>query len=129
MDLFDRHLYEKGGITLNMLRVHLGEELFWKAIRRYAISRRSSNVVTPDLQRAIEEATGRNLDWFFDQWVYGAGHPEMKGDFAWDEATKTGEAHPQAVADRREGGRGLPPAAAHRLQARGRLLGLDSRSR
>ncbi|HLF75969.1 MAG TPA: M1 family aminopeptidase, partial [Dehalococcoidia bacterium] len=89
MDLFDRHLYEKGGIALNMLRVILGERLFWKAIRRYAISRRSSNVVTTDLQRAIEEATGRNLDWFFDQWVYGAGHPDMKGDFSWDEGTKT----------------------------------------
>jgi aminopeptidase N len=88
MDLFDRHLYEKGGITLNMLRVILGEKLFWKAIRRYTISRRSSNVVTTDLQRAIEEATGRNLDWFFDQWVYGAGHPDMKGDFAWDESAK-----------------------------------------
>jgi aminopeptidase N len=89
MDLFDRHLYEKGGITLNMLRVILGERSFWKAIRRYAISRRSSNVVTPDLQRAIEESTGRNLDWFFDQWVYGAGHPELKGDFSWDESAKT----------------------------------------
>jgi aminopeptidase N len=88
IDLFDRHLYEKGGITLNMLRVILGERLFWKAIRRYAISRRSSNVVTSDLQRAIEEATGRNLDWFFDQWVYGAGHPEIKGDFSWDEKAK-----------------------------------------
>jgi aminopeptidase N len=89
MDLFDRHLYEKGGITLNMLRVLLGETLFWKAIQRYATSRRSTNVVTPDLQRAIEEATGRNLDWFFDQWVYGAGHPEIKGDFSWDESAKT----------------------------------------
>ena len=56
MDLFDRHLYEKGGVVLNMLRVHLGETMFWKAIRRYALSRRGSNVVTPDLQRAIEEA-------------------------------------------------------------------------
>ena len=84
MDLFDRHLYEKGGVVLNMLRVYLGEELFWRAIRRYTISRRGTNVVTTDLQRAIEEATGKNLDWFFDQWVYGAGHPDLKGDYAWD---------------------------------------------
>ncbi len=89
MDLFDRHLYEKGAIVLNMLRHYRGETLFWKAIRRYTISRRSTNVVTPDLQRAIEEATGRNLDWFFDQWVYGAGHPDIKGDYSWDDATKT----------------------------------------
>ena len=89
IDLFDRHLYEKGGIVLNMLRHHLGETLFWKAIRHYAASRRGTNVVTLDLQRAIEEATGKNLDWLFDQWVYGAGHPVLKGDFSWDEATKT----------------------------------------
>jgi aminopeptidase N len=89
IDLFDRHLYEKGGIVLNMLRAYLGEALFWKAIRRYTISHRSTNVVTPDLQRSIEEATGKNLDWFFDQWVFGAGHPEMKGDFSWDDNAKT----------------------------------------
>jgi aminopeptidase N len=89
IDLFDRHLYEKGAIVLNMLRVILGETLFWKSIRRYAISRRGTSVVTTDLQRAIEEATGKNIDWFFDQWVYKAGHPEMKGDFAWDEENRT----------------------------------------
>src|SRR5690606_27485642 len=88
IDLFDRHLYEKGGIVLNMLRATLGETLFWKAIRRYVISRRGTNVVTMDLQRAIEEATGRNLDWFFDQWVFSAGHPDMKGSFAWDDEAK-----------------------------------------
>jgi aminopeptidase N len=89
MDLFDRHLYEKGGIVLNMLRAYLGDALFWKSIRQYAGSRRGANVVTQDLQRAIEEATGRNLDWFFDQWVYGAGHPQLKGSFSWDEKAKT----------------------------------------
>jgi aminopeptidase N len=89
LDIFDRHLYEKGGLVLNMLRVMLGETMFWKAIRRYALSRRGSNVVTTDLQRAIEESTGRNLDWYFDQWVYGAGHPEIEGSYAWDDATKS----------------------------------------
>ncbi|HEY7270041.1 MAG TPA: M1 family aminopeptidase, partial [Dehalococcoidia bacterium] len=89
MDLFDRHLYEKGGIVLNMLRRELGDDLYWKAIRRYVITQRSTNVTTPDLQRAIEAATGRNLDWFFDQWVYGAGHPDLKAEYAWDEANNT----------------------------------------
>jgi aminopeptidase N len=89
IDLFDRHLYEKGGIVLNMLRSYLGNELFWKAIRHYAASRRGHNVVTTDLQRAFEDATGRNLDWFFDQWVYGAGHPVLTGSYAWDDKTNT----------------------------------------
>jgi aminopeptidase N len=89
LDIFDRHLYEKGGLVLNMLRVMLGETLFWKSIRRYAISRRGSNVVTPDLQRAIEESTGRNLDWFFDQWVFSAGHPEIEGSYTWDDTSRS----------------------------------------
>ncbi len=89
LDIFDRHLYEKGGLVLNMLRVLLGETMFWKTIRRYALSRRGSNVVTSDLQRAVEEGTGRNLDWFFDQWVYKPGHPEIEGSYAWDDATKS----------------------------------------
>ncbi|MGE0059242.1 MAG: M1 family aminopeptidase, partial [Dehalococcoidia bacterium] len=89
IDLFDRHLYEKGGIVLNMLRVQLGETLFWKTIRRYVISRRSTNVITQDLMRAVEEATGKNLDWFFDQWVFSAGHPELKATYAWDDENKT----------------------------------------
>jgi aminopeptidase N len=89
IDLFDRHLYEKGGIVLNMLRSHLGNDLFWKAIRHYVVARRGKNVVTPDLQRAIEDATGRNLDWFFDQWVYGAGHPTMTGSYSWDDKTNS----------------------------------------
>ncbi len=89
IDLFDRHLYEKGAIVLNMLRRVLGEAMFWKAISHYAISRQGKSVVTTDLQRAVEEATGRNLDWFFDQWVYGAGHPAVEGEYAWDEEAKT----------------------------------------
>jgi aminopeptidase N len=89
IDLFDRHLYEKGGIVLDMLRHELGDELFWKAVRRYIATNRSTNVTTPDLQKAIEAATGRNLDWFFDQWVYGAGHPDLKVDYEWDDERKT----------------------------------------
>ena len=89
IDLFDRHLYEKGGIVLNMLRSYLGADLFWKAIRHYVAGRRGHNVVTTDLQRAFEDATGRNLDWFFDQWVYGAGHPTLTGSYAWDDKTST----------------------------------------
>jgi aminopeptidase N len=89
IDLFDRHLYEKGGLVLHMLRFVLGDELFWKAIRHYTAKHRGTNVVTTDLQRAIEEATGRNLDWFFDQWVYAAGHPDLKAEYSWDDEAKS----------------------------------------
>jgi aminopeptidase N len=88
IDLFDRQFYEKGAWVLHMLRFTLGDALFWKAIRHYAAKHRGSNVTTPDLQRAIEEATGRNLDAFFDQWVYGAGHPKLTVAFEWDDKAR-----------------------------------------
>jgi aminopeptidase N len=88
IDLFDRQFYEKGAWVLHMLRFELGDELFWKAVRHYAQKHRHTNVTTPDLQRAIEAATGRNLDAFFDQWVYGAGHPTFNVSFEWDDAAK-----------------------------------------
>jgi aminopeptidase N len=88
IDLFDRQFYEKGSWVLHMLRFELGDDLFWKAIRHYVQKHRHTNVTTPDLQRAIEEATGRNLDAFFDQWVYGAGHPNFNVAYEWDDKAK-----------------------------------------
>ena len=88
IDIFDRHLYEKGSLVLHMLRYVLGDDLWWKAINHYVTKHARNVVATPDLQRAIEEATGRNLDRFFDQWVHHAGHPEYKVNWTWDDAAK-----------------------------------------
>jgi len=89
MDIFDRHLYEKGGLVLHMLRGILQEDLFWKAIRHYTNERQDSNVITSDLQNAIEESTGKNLDWFFEQWVFKGGHPDFKVSYSWEESKGT----------------------------------------
>ncbi len=89
LDIFDRHLYDKGGRVLHMLRRTLGDDGFWRAIRHYLEKHRHGVVETRDLARAVEEATGRVLDWFFDQWVLiGAGHPELTIEYAWDGETK-----------------------------------------
>ena len=84
IDIFDRHLYERGSLVLDMLRTNLGDELWWKAIHHYVTTHAGSDVLTHDFQRAIESATGRNLDWFFDQWVWKGGHPEFKATYKWD---------------------------------------------
>ncbi|MHC5010195.1 MAG: M1 family aminopeptidase, partial [Planctomycetota bacterium] len=84
IDLFDRHLYEKGSWVLHMLRRELGEEPFWRAICAYATANHGRSVVTDDLRRAIEDATGRNFEWFFDQWVFKGGHPELKFGWSYD---------------------------------------------
>ena len=78
IDLFDRHLYEKGALVLHGLRRWLGDGDFEKAVRRYVERHGGGAVETVDLARAIEEATGKNPDRFFDQHVYRAGHPELK---------------------------------------------------
>jgi aminopeptidase N len=73
--MFDTYTYARGGAVLNMLRFVLGEELFWKAIHHYVTKYQWQPVETPQLVIAIEEATGQNLGWFFDEWVYKMGHP------------------------------------------------------
>jgi aminopeptidase N len=78
IELFDRHLYEKGALVLHALRRWLGDDDFKKAVRGYVRRHGGAAVETVDLARAIEEATGRNPDRFFDQWVYRAGHPALK---------------------------------------------------
>ncbi|MDA1240803.1 MAG: M1 family aminopeptidase [Chloroflexi bacterium] len=88
IDIFDRHLYERGSVVLDMLRARLGDELWWKAINHYVTKHRESEVLTPDFQRAIEEATGYNLDGFFAQWVWKGGHPEFKASSSWDAEKK-----------------------------------------
>ncbi len=77
-DLFDRHLYEKGACVLHHLRLELGNDVFFRALRRYVASHARGHAQTVDLRRAIEQETGRNLDAFFDQWVQKGGHPDLE---------------------------------------------------
>jgi aminopeptidase N len=84
--VFDAYAYPRGGAVLNMLRFVLGEEQFWKAIRHYVKKYEWQNVETAQLNIAIEEATGQNLGWFFDEWVYKMGHPEFEITSSYDGA-------------------------------------------
>jgi aminopeptidase N len=85
IDLFDHHLYEKGSLVLHMLRYLLGDEAFWGSLTQYLTANRHQVVETVDLERAIEAATGRNLQAFFQQWIYKGGHPEYEVTYAWDD--------------------------------------------
>ena len=84
IELFDRHLYEKGGAVLHMLRGELGEGRFWRAMQRYVRDNAQRSVETIDLIRAIEQATGRNMRGFFDRWIFGGGHPQLRVGAAYD---------------------------------------------
>ena len=77
IDIFDRHLYEKGGLVLHALRTELGDDVFWKGVGTYLRRHAKGVVETRDLQRALEDVSGRSLERFFEQWVFRAGHPEL----------------------------------------------------
>jgi len=90
IDIFDHHLYDKGGRVLHMLRHLLGDAAFFASLRHYLTKHRHGVVESRDLARAFDDATGKNLDWFFSQWVIdGNGHPELDVRFSYDAATTT----------------------------------------
>ena len=88
IDIFDHHLYEKGGRVLHMLRNTLGDDAFYKTLAHYLGKHRHGLVESRDLARAVEDATGKNADWFFSQWVIdSAGHPDLDVHISWDPET------------------------------------------
>ncbi|MBL8604599.1 MAG: HEAT repeat domain-containing protein [Myxococcales bacterium] len=89
IDLFDRHLYEKGAWVLQMLRARLGAGTFWQAIQEYLRRHRGGPVETRDLVRALEDTSGDALGAFFDQWVYRAGHPDVELEARYDAAVES----------------------------------------
>ena len=84
IELYDRHLYEKGACVYHQIRTILGDELFDKAIHTFVQDNAHKTVETVDLLRAIEKATGYNLSPLFDQYVFRGGHPEFKVSYSWD---------------------------------------------
>jgi aminopeptidase N len=84
IELYDRHLYEKGACVYHMIRAELGDDLFFKTIHTFVNDNAHKTVETVDLLRAIEKATGRNLQFLFDQYVFRGGHPDYKVSYSWD---------------------------------------------
>ncbi len=79
-------IYGRGAAVLHMLNCTIGDAAFTAGMRLFLKKHQHTVVVTSDLQRAFEEASGESLQWFFDQWVYGKDHPvveidsEVRGD-------------------------------------------------
>ncbi|WP_071190546.1 M1 family metallopeptidase [Trichormus sp. NMC-1] len=84
IELYDRHIYEKGSCVYHMIRTELGDDLFWPAIQIFVQDNAHKTVETIDLLRSIEKATGHNLTFLFDQYVYRGGHPDFKVAYSWD---------------------------------------------
>ncbi len=88
-EMFDLVSYQKGGRILNMLRNYLGEKVFFKGLNIYLKQNAFKNGEAHQLRLAMEEASGQDMNWFFNQWYFNAGHPKVSISYAWDEASKT----------------------------------------
>jgi aminopeptidase N len=75
--MFDSRAYPKGAWVLHMLRRRLGDDAFWRGIRRYGNEHRLQSVETSDLRRTLERESGRDLDHFFYDWTERPGSPVL----------------------------------------------------
>jgi aminopeptidase N len=76
--LLNSNSYPKGAWILHMLRSMLGDEAFFAGIRSYYEEHAEGSADTEDVRRAMEEASGEDLEWFFRQWAYSPGFPRLK---------------------------------------------------
>jgi aminopeptidase N len=86
VERLDALVYQKGALVLGMLRRILGEEAFWNGLREYLRRNAFGNVETSDFRRAMEAAAGRDLGWFFGQWLLRPGFPSLHVSHRWDES-------------------------------------------
>lgn len=75
--MFDGHSYNKGGRILHMLRNYLGDDAFFEGIHKYLTDNKFKAAEFHHLRLAFEEVCGEDLNWFFNQWYLGSGHPDL----------------------------------------------------
>ena len=88
-DMFDRHTYQKGGRILHMLRNYIGDEAFFASLKLYLKTNQYTDVEMHQLRLACEKITGEDLNWFFNQWFYAKGHPELNINYSYNDSAKT----------------------------------------
>ncbi|MFC1790916.1 M1 family aminopeptidase [Gemmatimonadota bacterium] len=83
-DNFDSHTYPKGACILHQLRYLLGDEPFFRTLSSFLHEFAFQPVDTYDFMKTVKEVTGRNMDWFFEQFVFRPGHPVFEVSSDWD---------------------------------------------
>ena len=75
--LYSTTTYEKAACVLHMLRFLVGDSLFFSTLKTYGATYKYKNASTNDFKNIAESVTGKELDWFFDEWIYGGGSPKF----------------------------------------------------
>ncbi len=76
----DGTIYYKGAWVLHMLRHVIGDAAFFAGCYGYTNDSdlMYGNNLTEDLRDAFEVASGMDLDWFFQEWIYSPGYPQFR---------------------------------------------------
>jgi len=87
-DNFDSHTYPKGACMLHLLRYILGDDTFFRTISTFLHQNEFKPVDTHDFMKTVKEVSGKNMDWFFEQYIFSPGHPVFEVTKYWNESTK-----------------------------------------
>ncbi len=87
--LNSNNAYPRGALVLEMLKQRLGPERFWAGVHRYLTVHAFGNAGSDDLRQAFLDATGENLEVFWNEWIYQAGYPEFQVHATWDSTLAT----------------------------------------
>ncbi len=85
---FDSHTYPKGAAVLHMLRFILGDKPFFRTLKHFLHKHEFQVVDTHDFMVAVKEATGQNIGWFFEQYIFKPGHPVLEISYRWNETIR-----------------------------------------
>ncbi len=87
-DMFDLVTYNKGGAILHMLRNYVGDEAFFLSLKTYLTENKYKAAEVHQLRLVFERITGKDLNWFFNQWYFNAGHPKIDVSFDYNTIQK-----------------------------------------
>jgi aminopeptidase N len=82
-DLFDQVSYPKGGAILHMLRNYVGDSAFFKSLNIYLNTYKFQTAEAQELRLAFEKITGQDLNWFWNEWYYGSGQPNITINYSY----------------------------------------------
>jgi aminopeptidase N len=100
---FDSHTYPKGAAVLHILRFILGDEPFFQTLKHFLHKHNFRVVDTHDFMVSVKEATGQNMDWFFEQYIFKPGHPVFDVSYKWDEPSRKVKLKVRQVQDTSKG--------------------------
>ena len=87
-DLFDQVSYPKGGAILHMLHNYVGDSAFFKSLNLYLNTYKFQTAEAQELRLAFEKVTGQDLNWFWNEWYYGNGQPDITINYKFSDKTE-----------------------------------------